>query len=102
MPAWYESDVIADSESLTAGTAVSASVSQYRSPTVCVALEDLEGSADDTVTVEFTGSAGTYVADERTLSGTDSFTVEVPQCESVSITSSNGVTYSAEVRSNPN
>lgn len=101
MPAWYESAVIADSESLTADTAVSASASQYRSPVVCVALEDLEGSADDTVTVEFDGAAGSYVADQRTLSSTDSFTVEVPQCESVSITSSNGVTYSAEVRSNP-
>ncbi|WP_090615481.1 hypothetical protein [Natrinema salaciae] len=68
---------------------------------VCVALEDLEGSADDTITIEFEGTAGTYEADNRTLSETQSYTVDIPQCESVSVTSSNGVTYSIEVRANP-
>lgn len=101
MPAWHATKVLADSASLTAGSAVSADVSKYRSPVVCVALEDLEGAADDTVTIEFDGTAGTYEADSRTLSATGSYTVEVPQCEAVSVTSSNGVTYSIEVRSNP-
>jgi len=101
MPAWYASEVLADSESLTAGEAVSSIVSKYRSPVVCVALEDLEGSADGTLTIKFEGAAGTYEADQRTLSETQSYTVDVLQCEAVSITSSNGVTYSAEVRANP-
>lgn len=101
MPAWYDATVVADSTSLTAGTAETADVSLYHTPVVCVSLEDLEGNADDTVTIEFDGAAGAYEADERTLSETTSYTVDLPQCESVSVTSSNGATYSIEVRNNP-
>lgn len=104
MPAWNETATLADSKSLTAGTAVSALVEKFRAPVICVALEDLEGNADDTVTIEFVGAAGTYQADQRTLSatdGSDDYTVDVPQCEQIKLTSSNGVTYSAEVRANP-
>ena len=101
MPAWNAAAVLANSENLTGGEAVSEIVSQYRAPVVCVALESLDGSSEDTVTVEFEGSSGTYKADERTLAEPGSFTVEVPQCETVSVTSSNGCTYSIEVRANP-
>lgn len=101
MPAWYASEVLADSESLTAGEGVSAIVSKFRSPVVCIALENLEGSADDTLTIEFEGAAGTYQADERTLAEAQSYTLDIPQCEAVSVTSSNGVMYSIEVRANP-
>jgi hypothetical protein len=101
MAAWDAAKILADSESLTAGEPVTALIDDFRSPVVCIALESLEGGADDTVTVEFDGAAGTYEADQRTLSETQSFTVELPQCKGVSLTSSNGVTYSAEVRSNP-
>lgn len=101
MPAWYASATLADSTSLDAGTAVTADVSRYRSPVVCVSLENLEGNTDDDATIEFVGAVGTYEADSRTLSSTGSYTVDVPQCDEVRFTSSNGVTYSAEVRANP-
>ncbi|QLG47898.1 hypothetical protein [Natrinema halophilum] len=101
MPAWHDSAVLADSESLTAGQAVELVGVEYHTPVVCVKLEDLEGNADDTVTIEFDGAAATYEADERTLSETTSYTVALPQCEGVSVTSSNGCTYSIEVRNNP-
>lgn len=101
MTAWNDSTVLADSESLTGGTAVTATGLEYHTPVVCVALEDLEGNTDDTVTVEFDGAAATYEADSRTLSATGSYTVDLPQCEGVQVTSSNGVTYSIEVRNNP-
>lgn len=101
MPAWDAVKVLADSKSLTTDTAVDALIGGFHTPAVCVALEDLEGNADDTVTVEIVGAAGTYEADSRTLSATGSYIVEIPQADKVQVTSSNGVTYSIEVRSNP-
>ena len=101
MSKWYLSEVVADSESLTAGTAVVEDINRLRSPVVCVALEDLEGAADDTATIEIVGDAGTYEVDSRTLSGTDTYTVDIPQAEDIRFTSANGVTYSVEVRANP-
>lgn len=101
MPPWYEAHVLANSASLTAGAAETADASKFHTPVVCVKLEDLEGNADDTVTIEFVGAAGTYEADSRTLSSTGSYTVDLPQAKTVRLTSSNGVTYSAEVRNNP-
>lgn len=101
MTRWYDSTVLADSESLTAGEPVLVDGVGYHTPVVCVALEDLEGSADDTVTIEFDGAAATYEADERTLSDLTSYTVDLPQCDGVQVTSSNGCTYSIEVRNNP-
>jgi len=104
MPAWYErAQTLADSASLDAGSAVTADISGYRSPTVLVALEDLEGSTDDTATIRVVGDAGTYRIDERTISaigGSDDYTIDIPQCETVEFESSNGVTYSVEVREN--
>ena len=101
MPAWHDASVLADSESLTAGEAVVLDGVDYHTPVVCVALEDLEGNADDTVTVEFVGAAATYQANERTLSETQSYRVNLPQCDGVRVTSSNGCTFSIEVRNNP-
>lgn len=103
MPPWHASAVLADSESLTAGEAVvfDFAGAGYHTPVVCVALEDLEGNADDTLTIEFDGAAGTYEADSRTLSEAQSYTVDLPQCEGVQVTSSNGCTYSIELRNNP-
>lgn len=104
MPPWHASTVLADSESLTAGEAVQfdfGSNGGYHTPVVCVALEDLEDNAEDTLTIEFDGAAATYEADEQTLSTTQSYTVALPQCEGVRTTSSNGCTYSIEVRNNP-
>lgn len=101
MTAWNETVILANSESLAAATEVVELISGLRDPVVCVALENLEGSADDTLTIEFEGTAGTYQADERTLAETQSYTVDIPQCKAVSVTSSNGVTYSIEVRANP-
>ncbi|WP_135852614.1 hypothetical protein [Halorussus salinus] len=104
MPAWHAAAVLADSESLTAGEAVQFNFSSgggYHTPVVCVALEDLEGNADDTLTIEFDGAAATYEADVQTLSETTTYTVDLPQCEGVRATSSNGCTYSIEVRNNP-
>jgi hypothetical protein len=102
---WYGSVTLADSESLTAGQPVEHTYStdgdRHHTPVVCIALEDLEGNGDDTVTVRFEGAAATYVADQRTLSEVGSYTVDIPQCEAVQVTSSNGVTYSIEVRNNP-
>lgn len=101
MPAWYDSTVIADSATFNAGETQSANAEQYHTPAVCVNLESLEGNADDTITVEFVGDAATYEADSRTLSGTGSYVVDVPQCDQVEVTSANGSTISAEVRNNP-
>ena len=103
MSSWDDETIIADSESLTAGnaTAAGAPVDDYHTPVVCVSLEDLEGNADDTVTIEFDGVAATYEADSRTLSSPQTYTVDLPQCEDVQVTSTNGVTYSIEVRNNP-
>lgn len=92
---------LADSESLTAGDAVTKRLRSLAAPVVCVALEDLEGETEDTATVAFEGDVGTYVADERTLSETGSYTVDVPRCETIQFTSANGVTYSVEVRADP-
>lgn len=101
MVAWDSVAVLANGKSLAANEPETAAVSKFRAPVVCVQLEDLEGGTDDTVTVEFDGDAGTYEADSRTLSNPGSYTVEVPQCDRVHLTSTNGVTYSAEVRANP-
>lgn len=93
--------IIADSASFAAAETKSASVKGDHTPAVCVALESLDGSADDTLTVEIVGNAGTYTADERTLSSTGSYIVDVPQSKEVRLTSANGTTLSAEVRNNP-
>jgi hypothetical protein len=99
MPAWNVAEAIVDSVSLTAGDPVDADVQQIPAPIVCVELEDLEGAADDTLTVRFDGGVATYTAHEETLAETASVTVEVPRTNRVEIESSGGVTYSAEVRS---
>lgn len=101
MPAWNDSTVLADSQALTAGEPVIALVAGYHTPAVCVALENLGGAADDTLTVEIVADAGTYEVDNRTVSETTSFIVDVPQADEVRLTSSNGTTISAEVRNNP-
>jgi len=62
MSAWDASTVIVDSTSLTGGTAETASIEGYHTPAICVELEDLEGNADDTITVEIAGDAGTYTS----------------------------------------
>jgi hypothetical protein len=98
---WYERHTtLADSASLDAGSPATADVSGYRSPTVLVTPESI-GGTDDTVTIRAVGAAGTYRIDQRTVSstdGSDDYTVGVPQCETVEFESSNGDTYSAEVR----
>ena len=101
MPAWNDSAVLADSKTFTAGETVTASVEKYHTPAVCVALENLEGNADDTITIEIVGNAGTYEVDSRTLSATGSYVVDVPQADTVELTSTNGTTISAEARNNP-
>ena len=101
MPRWNDSVVLTDSASLAAGTPVSADTADMRNPTVLVALEDLEGAADDTVTVSVVGDAATYEAESRTLGSTGAYIIDVPQGDSIELESSNGVTYSAEVRADP-
>jgi len=101
MPAWYDSTVIADSQTFAADETASASVDRYHTPAICVALENLEGNADDTLTIEIVGAAGTYEIDSRTLSETGSYVVDVPQVDEVQLTSANGSTISAEARNNP-
>jgi len=101
VPPWYDSTTIADSKTFNADETASASVEQYHTPAVCVALENLEGNADDTITVEVVGDAGTYEVDSRTLSETGSYVVSAPQADSVQVTSVNGTTISAEARNNP-
>jgi hypothetical protein len=91
--------VIADSVSLTAGEPTSASVDGLPQSTILATLEDLEGAADDTITVRGTGAAGTYRLDQQTLSNVgEGVVVDAPNLDTVEIESSNGVTYSAEVR----
>lgn len=92
---------IANSATFNAAETKSADISSYHTPAVCVALEDLGGSADDTLTIEIVGDAGTYEVDERTLSAAGSYVVDVPQAKQVQLTSTNGTTISAEVRNNP-
>jgi len=101
MTAWNGSTVIADSVSFAAGTSEAASIDGYHTPAICVALEDLEGSANDTITVEVVGDAGTYEIDERTLAATGSYVVDAPQADTARVTSANGTTISAEARNNP-
>lgn len=98
---WNAAKVIVDSASLTAGSPTDADTSGLIAPTVVVKLEDLEGNADDTLTVRYDGAAATYEAHTVTLSATGTETVDVPQTPRVEIESSNGVTYSAEVRADP-
>lgn len=100
MRQWDAFEVIADSESLEAETAVTADISELTSPTVLVELENLEGNADDDTTIRVVGEAATYEIDSRTLSELGSYTVDIPQADSVEFESSGGVTYSAEVRAN--
>ena len=95
------STIIADSAAFSADETRSADVGGYHTPAVCVALEDLGGSANDTFTIEIVGVVGTYEVDSRELSATGSFVVDVPQAEQVQLTSANGTTISAEVRNNP-
>lgn len=103
MTEWNKSVVIADSKSLTAGTPTGVDTSGLRAPTVIVKLENLEGSADDTLTIRYDGIAATYEADERTNSTVPtSYAVNIPQSPRAEVESSNGVTYSVEVRANPN
>ena len=101
MPAWHAAVVIADSATFTAGTAQTADIEKFHTPAVCVSLENLEGNADDTLTIEIVGDAGSYVVDERTLAATGSYVVDVPQADTVRLTSANGTTISAEARNNP-
>ena len=101
MPPWYASAIIADSATFTAGDTKSAAIDQYHTPAVCVSLENLEGNADDTITIKIVGDAGTYEVDSRTLSATGSYVVDVPQADTVKLTSTNGTTLSAEARNNP-
>lgn len=101
MSRWNDYAVVANSLSLTAGTAETAVTDELRDPVVCVALEDLEGATDDTATIEIVGAAATYEIDSRTISAVGSYTVDVPQADTVRFTSSNGVTYSVEVRADP-
>lgn len=98
MKSWNDAAVLADSESLTAGTPATADITDFTNPVVLVELEDLEAAADDTATVRVVGEAGTYTVDERTLSALGGYHVDIPQGASVELESSNGVTYSAEVR----
>ena len=101
MPAWDDSAVIADSKTFAAAETVTASIEGFHTPAICVALEGLGGNADDTLTVEIVGDAGEYVVDERTLGATGSYIVDVPQADTVQLTSANGTTISAEARNNP-
>jgi len=101
MTAWDASTTVADSASFTAGETKTASIDGYHTPAVCVALEDLEGAADDTITIDVVGDVGTYEVDERTLSATGGYIVTAPQADSVEVTSANGTTLSVEVRNNP-
>lgn len=101
MPAWDDSTVIADSATFNAGETKTADVDGYHTPAVCVALENLEGNGDDTLTIEIVGDAGTYEVDTRTLSSTGTYVVDVPQADQVELTSANGTTLSAEARNNP-
>ena len=101
MPNWYASAVLADSKTFAADETVTASVEQFHTPAVCVKLENLEGNASDTITVEIVGEAATYEVDSRTLSATGSYIIDVPQADTVRLTSANGTTTSAEARNNP-
>lgn len=103
MTRWDDVRVIANSASLTAGTPTGVGTEGMRAPTVVIKLEDLEGAADDTLTIRYDGAAATYEADSRTNSSVPtSYAVNVPQSARVEVESSNGVTYSVEVRANPN
>lgn len=93
--------VIADSTSFGAGETQSVDVSGYHTPAVCVALENLDGNPDDTLTIEIVGSAATYEVDTRTLAEAGSYVVDVPQADEVQLTSATGTTISAEARNNP-
>lgn len=101
MPPWYDSAIITDSATFAAAETKTASIEEFHTPAICVALENLEGNADDTLTVEIVGDAGTYEVDERTLSATGGYVVDVPQADTVRLTSANGTTLSAEARNNP-
>lgn len=101
MPAWHAHAVIADSATFNADETKTADIQEFHTPAICVALENLEGNGDDTLTVEIVGDAGTYEVDNRTLSATGSYVVDVPQADTVQLTSSNGTTISAEARNNP-
>lgn len=100
MRQWDSVATLADSESLEASTAVTADISGFTSPTVLVELENLEESGDDDATIRVVGAVGTYTIDERTLTEAGGYQVDIPQADSVEFESSNGVTYSAEVRAN--
>jgi hypothetical protein len=101
MTAWDAATVLADSKTFNGGETVAAAVDDYHTPAVCVTLESLEGNADDTITIELVGDAATYEVDSRTLNGAGSYVVDVPQANSVQVTSANRTTLSCEARNNP-
>ncbi|UHQ96470.1 hypothetical protein [Natrinema halophilum] len=101
MPAWNASTTIADSKTFAAAETATASIDGYHTPAICVDLENLEGNADDTLTIEIVGDVGTYEVDSRTLSETGTYIVDVPQADMMRLTSTNGTTISAEARNNP-
>jgi len=101
MPAWNDSVAIADSKTFGAGETATASIDGYHTPAICVDVENLEGNGDDTLTIAIGGDVGTYEVDSRTLANTGSYVVDVPQADSVELTSANGSTISAEARNNP-
>lgn len=105
MTSWYDRSVtLADNKSFSAGGTATADVSGIRSPTVLVTPDSI-GGTDDTLTIRAKTSLsnGAYRIDQRTVSatdGSDDYTVDVPQCETVEIESANGETHTAEVREN--
>ena len=101
MTAWDASRTIADSKTFNADETASASLKDFHTPAICVQLENLDGEADDTITVDVVGDVGTYEVDSRTLSSTGSYVVTAPQADTVKVTSANGTTISAEARNNP-
>lgn len=101
MTAWDDDTTIANSKTFQAGETASADVEGYHSPAVCVNLESLNSNAEDTITIGIVGAAATYDVDSRTLSSLGSYVVDVPQCDRVEVSSSNGTTLSCEARNNP-
>lgn len=101
MPRWYASAVLANSVVFSAGQTENASTEEFHTPAVCVKLESLEGNADDTITIDIVGDAAEYEVDSRTLSATGSYVVDVPQANTVKVTSQNGTQLSVEARNNP-
>lgn len=96
-----EAEVIADALAFSSGQTEGVDVPGWHTPAVCVSVDDLGGLTDDTITVRAVGDASSYVVDERTASSAESYIVEAPQANRVTVTSANGATISAEARNNP-